>query len=82
LMGRFDLVQAADDDLYPLEYFLNAFIGWTGYQIHGSEALSPADVRSDAQLAALLERAEALLGRTSALVRALETQRQARAAAP
>jgi len=79
LMGRFDLMRAATDDVYPLEYFLNAFIAWTGYQLHRSEQIGPEDYRSDRDLAAALERAAATLEKTRRQVGLLE---QARIAQP
>jgi len=75
LMGRFDIRRAADDDLYAADYFLNAFIAWTGYQIRGSEAVGPADTRSFEQLAELLERAGQLLDHNRRLVGLLEAER-------
>jgi hypothetical protein len=75
LMGRFDLVRAATDDVYPLEYFLNAFIAWTGYQLRRSEQIGPDDHRTDVELAATLARAAAELREAQRLVGLLEQTR-------
>src|SRR5206468_2253450 len=61
LMGRLNLHQVADDDVYPLEYFLNAFIAWTGYQIQQTPHVSGSIPRSEAEIGASLARAEASL---------------------
>ena len=35
------------DDAYAIEYFLEKFVGWTGYQITGAiKEISPHDVRT------------------------------------
>lgn len=75
LMGRFDLRRAADDDLYATDYFLNAFIAWTGYQIRRNEVIGPADERTDEELAALLDRAGKLLDHNRRLIDLLEAER-------
>jgi len=62
LMGRLDLGRLANEDAYPAEYFLNQFIGWTGYQLRGEiAAISPNDVRSDAEIAESLRRVRAVI---------------------
>jgi hypothetical protein len=74
LMGRLNLHQVADDDVYPLEYFLNAFIAWTGYQIRQTPEVSGSTPRTQAEIAAALTRAEA------SLVKHLKNIRDLRAA--
>jgi hypothetical protein len=62
LMGRLDLGRLANEDAYAAEYFLNQFIGWTGYQLRGEIAgISPNDVRSDAEIAESLRRVRAVI---------------------
>jgi hypothetical protein len=78
LMGRFDLMRAATDEVYPLEYFLNAFLAWTGYQLRHADQIGPQDYRSDTEMAAILARAAAALDEASRLTRLLEQDRIAR----
>lgn len=62
LMGRLDLGRLANEDAYAAEYFLNQFIGWTGYQLRGEIAgISPNDIRSDAEIAESLRRVRAVI---------------------
>ena len=74
LMGRFDLSHAAEDDVYALDYFTNAFAAWTGYQIRRSEHIGPDDYRSGPELQVTLDRAAAILDWTSHLVRLLQAE--------
>ena len=63
LFGRIDIRQAATDDIYPLDYFSNKFIAWTGYQMKRTEHISAQHHRSDAYIGELLDKAEILLER-------------------
>ena len=81
LMGQFDLMRAAEDDVYPIEYFLNAFVAWTGYQLRRAEQIGPEDYRTDAELERTLTRAAQVLDESRSLIEALKTAQAAQAAA-
>lgn len=56
LFGRLDLQRLANDDTFAIEYFLEKFVAWTGYQITGQiEEMSPLEVRSRDELYASLD---------------------------
>jgi SAM-dependent methyltransferase len=59
LMGRLNLEEVARDDVYALDYFLEKFVAWTGYQITDAPQLAPARPAPPGQLAENLERAVA-----------------------
>ena len=61
LLGQLNYYQVAHDDVYPLEYFTNAFVAWTGYQIRQAPQIGPEDYKSPAEIAASLDRAERAL---------------------
>jgi hypothetical protein len=42
LMGRLNVEEVARDDVYALDYFLEKFVAWTGYQITKAPQLAPA----------------------------------------
>ena len=42
LMGRLNLQEIARDDVYALDYFLEKYIAWTGYQITNAPQLETA----------------------------------------
>jgi hypothetical protein len=59
LMGRLNIEEIAADEVYALDYFLDKFIAWKGYQIvdsPGSEAAPAGKITAD------LERAAKLIG--------------------
>lgn len=77
LMGQLNLHRLAHEEAYAVEYFLEKFVAWTGYQIGGEiSAISPADVRGRTELTTILDRAERALSRglrdVEALRRAIE----------
>jgi hypothetical protein len=57
LLGRLNVEEVARDDVYALDYFLDKFIAWTGYQIADAPQLAPARPASPEQIAADLDRA-------------------------
>lgn len=58
LLGRLNLYKLATDDVYGLEYFVEKFVAWTGYQVDGAiRDISPDDRRTASQLEAALDRA-------------------------
>jgi uncharacterized protein YoxC len=57
LLGWLNLHQLVADDVYAIEYFLNKFIAWTGYQIRNSPQLGPSDARGREEIATTLDRA-------------------------
>src|ERR1700735_1091385 len=61
LMGRLNMEELANDDVYALNYFLDKYIAWTGYQI--TRAPQPGGVTPPParQIAADLERAAKIL---------------------
>jgi len=61
LMGRLNLDDVARDDVYALDYFLNKFIAWTGYQITNAPQLGPSLVPPPDEIRANLERALAIV---------------------
>ena len=58
LMGRLNLEEVAADDVYALDYFLDKFIAWKGYQIVDSPDSGSAPA---AKITADLERAAKLI---------------------
>jgi hypothetical protein len=78
LMGQLNLHRLAHDEAYAVEYFLEKFVAWTGYQIGGEiGAISPEDVRDRAELTTILERAEQALRRGLRDVEALRRANEA-----
>jgi len=57
LLGWLNPHQLVSDDVYAIEYFLNKFIAWTGYQTRNSPQLGPSDARSREDIATTLDRA-------------------------
>jgi hypothetical protein len=49
--------ELAKDDVYALNYFLDKFVAWTGYQITGAPQLGGTAAASAPEIAADLERA-------------------------
>jgi hypothetical protein len=62
LMGRLNLEEMAQDDVYALDFFLEKFIAWTGYQIKEPSQLDGAPRSSREKIAADLERAAKIVG--------------------
>jgi hypothetical protein len=61
LMGRLNVEELAHDDVYALNYFLEKFVAWSGYQITDAPQLDGADRASMQDIAADLERAAKIL---------------------
>ena len=61
LMGRLNMEQLANDDVYALDYFLDKYVAWTGYQITDAPQLGGATPPPAQQIAADLERAATVL---------------------
>ena len=62
LLGRLNLHDLAEDDVYGLQYFLEKFVAWTGYQTNDAvREISPPDVRSLEEIAHTLKRANRVL---------------------
>jgi SAM-dependent methyltransferase len=57
LMGRLNMEELAKDDVYALNYFLDKFVAWTGYQITNAPQLGGTAAASAPEIAADLERA-------------------------
>ena len=57
LMGRLNMEELAKDDVYALNYFLDKFVAWTGYQITDAPQLGGTAPASAPEIAADLERA-------------------------
>jgi hypothetical protein len=57
LMGRLNMEELAKDDVYALNYFLDKFVAWTGYQIADAPQLGGTVAASAPEIAADLERA-------------------------
>jgi hypothetical protein len=60
-MGRLNMEELAGDDVYALNYFLDKYIAWTGYQITGAPQLGGTVPPPAPQIAADLERAARIL---------------------
>jgi hypothetical protein len=56
LLGRLNIEEMAEDDLYAIDYFLEKFIAWTGYQITNAPQLGPAKAASADKIALDLDR--------------------------
>ena len=61
LVRQLNLHSLADDDVYAIDYFLEKFVAWTGYQINNMPDIDASYRRTNAQLKANLERAEGIL---------------------
>lgn len=61
LLNRLNLHRVADDEVYAIDYFLEQFIAWTGYQIHRTPQIENSDYRGIDELAKILDRAEDIL---------------------
>jgi hypothetical protein len=57
LMGRLNMEELAKDDVYALDYFLDKFVAWIGYQIADAPQLGGTTAASAPEIAADLERA-------------------------
>jgi hypothetical protein len=57
LMGRLNMEELAKDDVYALNYFLDKFVAWTGYQITNAPQLGGTAAASAPEISADLERA-------------------------
>jgi SAM-dependent methyltransferase len=57
LMGRLNMEELAKDDVYALNYFLDKFVAWAGYQIADAPQLGGTAAASAPEIAADLERA-------------------------
>ena len=57
LMGRLNMEELAKDDVYALNYFLDKYVAWTGYQIADAPQLGGSAAPSVQEIAADLERA-------------------------
>jgi hypothetical protein len=56
LLGRLNFDEMARDDLYAIDYFLEKFIAWTGYQITNATQLGPTTAASADKIAIDLDR--------------------------
>jgi hypothetical protein len=56
LMGRLDLNETARDDVYAMDYFVDKFVAWIGYQLNNAPQLAPASAPPAEQIAANLDR--------------------------
>ncbi len=61
LMGRLNMEELAKDDVYALNYFLDKFVAWTGYQITDAPQLGGTTAASAPEIAADLERAARIM---------------------
>jgi hypothetical protein len=60
LMGRLNIEELASDEVYALDYFLDKFVAWTGYQIADSSGAQSSAVPVG-KVAADLERAAKII---------------------
>jgi hypothetical protein len=63
LLGRLNIDEMAQDDLYAIDYFLEKFIAWTGYQITNAPQLGPVTAASADKIAIDLDRVLEIVGR-------------------
>jgi hypothetical protein len=61
LMGRLNMEHLAEDDVYALNYFLDKFVTWAGYQITDAPQLGGAVPASAPEIARDLERVAKIL---------------------
>jgi hypothetical protein len=61
LLGRLNMEEMAKDDVYALNYFLDKYIAWTGYQITNAPQLDRTAPPQAWEIAADLERAAKIL---------------------
>jgi hypothetical protein len=61
LMGRLNIEDLAKDDVYALNYFLDKFVTWAGYQITDAPQLGGAAPASAPEIARDLERVAKIL---------------------
>lgn len=61
LMGRLNLYDMCLDDTYPMDYFVNKFIAWTGYQIRNAPGLGTSRRQTREERAETLGRANVIL---------------------
>jgi hypothetical protein len=61
LMGRLNVSDLCRDDVYAIDYFVNNFIAWTGYQIKNSPQLGASRRPAREETAKVLARANAIL---------------------
>ena len=61
LMGRLNMEELANDEVYALDYFINKFIAWTGYEINNAPQLDGSAPPSRHEIAGNLMRARAIL---------------------
>jgi hypothetical protein len=77
LLGRLNLDEVAGDDLYALDYFLEKFVAWTGYQITNAPQIAPSRPASPHEISANLQRAVEIV---TARLREIETLKDTLAA--
>ena len=63
LLGGLNIDEMAQDDLYAIDYFLEKFIAWTGYQITNAPQLGPAKAASPDEIAIDLDRVLEIVGK-------------------
>lgn len=61
LLGRLDFKKLARDDVYGVDYFLDKFIAWIGYQITDAPQLGSAARLTTDEIEAILKRASSVL---------------------
>jgi hypothetical protein len=61
LLGWLNPHELAHDDVYAIEYFLNKYAAWTGYQIRNSPQLDGMSTRSREEIATTLDRAHGVV---------------------
>jgi hypothetical protein len=61
LLGRLNIEELANDDVYALNYFLDKFVTWAGYQITDAPQLGGAAPTSAPEIARDLERVAKIL---------------------
>ena len=60
-MGRLNVSDLCRGDVYAIDYFVNNFIAWTGYQIKNSPQLGASRRPAREETAKVLARANAIL---------------------
>jgi len=73
LFGRLNWELIVKDDVHAIDYFLNKFIAWTGYQITGAPQLAGSKRPGADEIAAILARARMILEVAIRDVRTLES---------
>jgi hypothetical protein len=81
LLGRLNIDEMVQDDVYAIDYFLEKFTAWTGYQITKAPQLGPAAAASADEIAIDLDRVLKIVSKRRKEFRSLRRDLRRRGAA-